>query len=174
MLHLIIRLINKLIQNIAIITMVRQRQVGRNSHAPENQPANARIPNRPTKHSKSYFNLSFITKVILVVTLVCIVAYLAYKGYLETRLTTPLNVPHAVIRSGLAVPSRFWGSYRPGLYFGMKTRSPSDLLTGLMWMVPELVRQNDIGLRHWCEQGDNLGNRCEGSLRPPPEIRLLS
>ena len=138
--------------------MVRQRQVGKNSHDTENKSSpNVRNINRPNKHSKTYFNLSFITKALFVVTLVCIVTYLAYRGYLETRLTTPLNVPHAVIRSGLSVPKRFWGTYRPGLYFGMKTRSPSDLLTGLMWMVPELVRQNDIGLRHWCEQGDNLG-----------------
>ena len=49
----------------------------------------------------------------------------------------------------------------------MKTRSPSDLLTGLMWMVPELVRQNDIGLRHWCEQGDNLGKKTKKYLIAP-------
>ena len=39
----------------------------------------------------------------------------------------------------------------------MKTRStPGDLMTGLMWMLPELIKPGDIGLRHWCEQGDNL------------------
>ena len=159
--------------------MVRQRQIGKNSHDTENKSSpNVRNINRPIKHSKSYFNLSFMTKALFVLALVCIVTYLAYRGYLETRLTTPLNVPHAVIRSGLSIPKRFWGTYRPGLYFGMKTRSPSDLLTGLMWMVPELVRQNDIGLRHWCEQGDNLGIKINNieirkTIILPPQISLL-
>ena len=62
----------------------------------------------------------------------------------------------AVHQTGLAVPERFWGSYRSGLYFGMKTRTPSDLMTGLMWMLPELIGPGNVGLRHWCEQGDNL------------------
>jgi hypothetical protein len=61
------------------------------------------------------------------------------SGYLETRINTPLNVPKAVAKTGLAVPSLFWGSYRPGVYFGLKTRSPADLLTGLMWMLPDKV-----------------------------------
>ena len=119
------------------------------------------------------------------------------SGYLETRINTPLNVPKVVSKTGLAVPSLFWGSYRPGVYFGLKTRSPADLLTGMMWMLPDKVNLNfsgfsvhikkivgktikklwfsidyishwtfssffeqiepqNLGLRHWCEQGDNL------------------
>ena len=31
------------------------------------------------------------------------------------------------------VPLPLWGSYRPGIYFGMKTRSPVALSTGIMW-----------------------------------------
>jgi mannosyl-oligosaccharide glucosidase len=27
-------------------------------------------------------------------------------------------------------PERFWGSYRPQVYFGMKTRSPKSIVTG--------------------------------------------
>jgi len=61
------------------------------------------------------------------------------SGYLETRINTPLNVPKAVSKTGLESPSLFWGTYRPGLYFGLKTRSPADLVTGLMWMLPEKV-----------------------------------
>merc|ERR1712029_996934 len=25
-----------------------------------------------------------------------------------------------------------------------------------MWMIPDQIRQDNLGLRHWCEQGDNL------------------
>ena len=53
-------------------------------------------------------------------------------------------------------PSRFWGSYRPGVYFGLKTRSPADLLAGLMWMLPGQVASSNLGMRHWCDQNDGL------------------
>lgn len=29
--------------------------------------------------------------------------------------------------------SLLWGTYRPGLYFGLKARVPDSLLTGLIW-----------------------------------------
>ena len=86
------------------------------------------------------------------------VAYFVYQGYLETRVNTPLDHPkvrqnndllflakqcnalapplQVVRQSGLDVPDRFWGSYRPGVYFGMKTRSAKDIVTGLMWFLP--------------------------------------
>uniref|UniRef100_A0A3Q3G6W3 Mannosyl-oligosaccharide glucosidase n=1 Tax=Labrus bergylta TaxID=56723 RepID=A0A3Q3G6W3_9LABR len=44
-------------------------------------------------------------------------------------------------------PERFWGSYRPQVYFGMKTRS-------MMWM--RQFSDLDVNLRHTCEQGDRL------------------
>merc|ERR1719342_2034341 len=84
------------------------------------------------------------------------VGYFVYQGYLETRVNTPLDYPKVVRQSGLDVPDRFWGSYRPGVYFGMKTRSAKDIVTGLMWFLPRHVTQGSLGLRHWCEQGDNL------------------
>ena len=57
----------------------------------------------------------------------------------------------------ISSPSRFWGSYRPGVYFGLKTRSlPADLLAGLMWMLPGKVAPSNLGLRHWCDQNDGL------------------
>lgn len=53
-------------------------------------------------------------------------------------------------------PSLHWGTYRPNLYFGTKTRSTSNpLLTGLMWT--DVRDGQSIGsLRHECNQGDNL------------------
>ena len=83
-----------------------------------------------------------------------ILYYFFFQGYLETRVHTPLNLPRAVDKNGLQVPRLYWGSYRPGVYFGLKTRSPADLLFGMMWMIPDKIKNNDIGLRHWCEQGN--------------------
>ncbi|XP_053475561.1 mannosyl-oligosaccharide glucosidase [Ictalurus furcatus] len=51
-------------------------------------------------------------------------------------------------------PERFWGSYRPQVYFGMKTRSPRSVVTGLMWM--RQFSAVGVNLRHTCEQGDRL------------------
>ena len=88
----------------------------------------------------------------------CCIFCIFFQGYLETRVHTPLNLPRAVDKNGLQVPRLYWGSYRPGVYFGLKTRSPADLLFGMMWMIPDKIKNNDIGLRHWCEQGNTIKN----------------
>lgn len=72
------------------------------------------------------------------------------------RLVTPHPAPPALPPGStgpLASPHRFWGTYRPHVYFGMKTRSPRALVTGLMWL-----QQGEGGgsLRHTCEQSDGL------------------
>jgi len=84
------------------------------------------------------------------------ILYFVYQGYLETRVNTPADFPRVVRERGLDVPERYWGSYRPGVYLGMKTRAVRDINTGLMWFLPRFIQQGGLGLRHWCEQGDNL------------------
>ncbi|XP_043492763.1 mannosyl-oligosaccharide glucosidase GCS1 [Polistes fuscatus] len=93
-----------------------------------------------------------------VITAVCIAiaAWFSFKGYLETRVNTPYEIEKLVTMNGLDVPDRYWGTYRPNVYFGMKTRDPHSLVTGLMWYSPQHLRQDGTGLRHWCEQGDKL------------------
>lgn len=84
------------------------------------------------------------------------VIYFLYVGYVETRINTPIAVPKVVAKSGLEVPERYWGTYRPGVYFGTRTRHPTSLLTGLMWFVPGHFQNNVLALRHWCDQADEL------------------
>lgn len=52
-------------------------------------------------------------------------------------------------------PSLHWGTYRPNLYFGTRTRSPASLMTGLMY---SNVGQVDKfpSMRHECKESDNL------------------
>eukprot|EP00026_Physarum_polycephalum_P001358 Phypoly_transcript_01359.p1 GENE.Phypoly_transcript_01359~~Phypoly_transcript_01359.p1 ORF type:complete len:805 (+),score=137.01 Phypoly_transcript_01359:1030-3444(+) len=53
--------------------------------------------------------------------------------------------------------SLYWGTYRPNLYFGTKTRSPTPLTTGLMWFsAPRLDSYKEENVRHACEQHDKL------------------
>uniref|UniRef100_A0A8C3YMF9 Mannosyl-oligosaccharide glucosidase n=1 Tax=Catagonus wagneri TaxID=51154 RepID=A0A8C3YMF9_9CETA len=58
--------------------------------------------------------------------------------------------------SAAVAPDLFWGTYRPHVYFGMKTRSPRPLLTGLMW-AQQGTTPGTPKLRHTCEQGDGVG-----------------
>ncbi|XP_028162309.1 mannosyl-oligosaccharide glucosidase [Ostrinia furnacalis] len=81
--------------------------------------------------------------------------YVGALGYLETRVNTPFDDKNKVVQeTGLAIPERYWGSYRPNVYFGMKTREPQSPVFGMMWYNVGLRSQKEI--RHWCDQGDNL------------------
>lgn len=81
---------------------------------------------------------------------------IGFKGYLETRVNTRFDNLKMVEKTGLQVPDRYWGSYRPGTYFGLKTRDPYSLVAGLMWYFPKKIGPGGSGIRHWCEQGDGL------------------
>lgn len=52
-----------------------------------------------------------------------------------------------VVKTGLDVPDIFWGTYRPGVYFGLKTRDPHSLVTGLMWYFPKRLGPGGDGIR---------------------------
>ncbi|KAF8448061.1 glycoside hydrolase family 63 protein [Boletus edulis BED1] len=48
-----------------------------------------------------------------------------------------------------------WGTYRPGLYFGVRPRLPKSLVTGLIWFGTQNY-QSFGKARHACDQGDGL------------------
>lgn len=51
--------------------------------------------------------------------------------------------------------SLLWGTYRPNLYFGLRPRLPSSLLTGLVWFgAHDFLSYKKA--RHACDQGDGL------------------
>ncbi|XP_076046387.1 mannosyl-oligosaccharide glucosidase isoform X2 [Oratosquilla oratoria] len=90
------------------------------------------------------------------VAVISSVAWFLYWGYMETRINTPFNAPKVVMKTGVDVPERYWGTFRPGAYFGTRTRHPISLVTGLMWFVPGHFQNNMLALRHWCDQSDDL------------------
>lgn len=108
---------------------------------------------RDQPEDNSSFMLSFRTFIpaFCLVLAICI----GYKGYLETRINTPFDKVKIVQKTGLGVPDRYWGSYRPNLYFGMKTRDAYSLVTGIMWYYPART-QTAEDIRHWCEQSGYL------------------
>lgn len=61
-----------------------------------------------------------------------------YAIYMRSSLAKRVVTLHPAPRvlnasstSAKASPERFWGSYRPQVYFGMKTRSPKSIVTGM-------------------------------------------
>ncbi|XP_017783438.1 PREDICTED: mannosyl-oligosaccharide glucosidase [Nicrophorus vespilloides] len=135
--------------------MVRQRRVeaSKADKGTNSSSSNGSTSVKPVKDKKTI--LSYWKQYI---GFLCFIfaAAVGYMGYLETRVNTPYDDKKIVIQSGLDIPDRFWGSYRPGTYFGFKTRDPHSLVTGLMWYFPKRLRPGGDGIRHWCEQGDNL------------------
>lgn len=81
-----------------------------------------------------------VTMLVLsfVVVAVAIYAYYWYISTLRERIRTPLEVPklEAIIdgiandETDLNDTNRIWGSYRSGLYFGLKTRNPNSPVVG--------------------------------------------
>jgi len=77
-----------------------------------------------------YAYIAFAAGSILV-GLMGIVSYAWYNHLVLDVIRTPLNAPQMVnVSASLEVPSRYWGSYRSGLYFGMKTRTPHSPVVG--------------------------------------------
>ncbi|XP_066256749.1 mannosyl-oligosaccharide glucosidase isoform X1 [Euwallacea similis] len=138
--------------------MARQRKNASETNK-ETKSRNSSSSNGSSSHKdktpqpKSIFaywkQLAFVT--VLGVTVV-----FGIMGYLQTRVNTPYDNKKIIVKTGLQVPDQFWGSYRPGVYFGLKTRDPQSLVTGLMWYFPGRLGPGGDGIRHWCEQSDNL------------------
>lgn len=130
--------------------MARQRKPHSVEHSHHKFPKKTPHPEKRSMGMVSYW------KRLVMIACLILAIYIGYKGYLETRVNTPYDDQKMVIKSGLAVPDLYWGSYRPGVYFGLKSRDPYSLVTGLMWYFPRNLRSDGGGIRHWCEQGDNL------------------
>lgn len=75
----------------------------------------------------------------------------ALVGLLTASGTAAQSADESPLLSA-ANSSLLWGTYRPGLYFGLKPRIPDSLLTGLVW----------FGAHDW-------QSYARQSLLPPPD-----
>lgn len=115
-------------------------------------------PRAAESHRKSVGHQpTILVKQALFTTLITILitglVYVLYIKWLETRVSTPHGAPKAVFQERRQVDGRYWGSYRPGVYFGMKTRAQNSPVAGLMWF-SQKISGNQLLIRHWCEMGD--------------------
>ena len=64
-------------------------------------------------------------------------------------LASPQNTSPAVD------PDRFWGTYRPHTYFGLRTREPYPVVTGVAFLDVALIHNRSsnepVPVRHYCE-----------------------
>ncbi|GAA6000082.1 hypothetical protein JCM10207_006043 [Rhodosporidiobolus poonsookiae] len=78
---------------------------------------------------------------------------LALASQLSGALADSSDAWDPLVRA--ANDSLLWGTYRPGLYFGMKPRLPAGLMTGMMWW-SAADYQSYTQPRHECDQRDGL------------------
>ncbi|KAI9314210.1 glycoside hydrolase [Dichotomocladium elegans] len=67
----------------------------------------------------------------------------------------PENVEFVLNADRAANESLLWGTYRPNLYFGTRTRLPESLMSGLIWFDASNF-QGFQRARHACDQGDGI------------------
>ncbi|CAH2062453.1 unnamed protein product, partial [Iphiclides podalirius] len=134
--------------------MVRQRKVAnsQHKHGNNNEASGSSGGGEGAGTSRSY-KASSVSKTGVGLICLFVAVYIGILGYLETRVNTPFDDEKVVQKTGLAVPEMYWGSYRPGVYFGLKTREPRSPVFGLMWYELGVTHK---GIRHWCDQNDKL------------------
>ncbi|CAH0553767.1 unnamed protein product [Brassicogethes aeneus] len=136
--------------------MARQRKTTEKKNDKGTNSSSSNGSNYVDTKAKPATGIFMFWKQIIGCTVLFIAVVFGYLGYLETRVITPFDSAKVVAKSGLDVPLLYWGSYRPGTYFGLKTREANSLVNGLMWYFPRTLRPGGDGIRHWCEQNDNL------------------
>ncbi|KAI1887518.1 hypothetical protein AGOR_G00191140 [Albula goreensis] len=126
---------------------------------PHRKEEKSAAPHRKEKKKKLDMGKLFIN--ISIGLCIFSLSWFFYALYMRSSLAKRVITLHHSPRvlddnstSPAVSPERFWGSYRPQVYFGMKTRSPRSVVTGLMWL--RQFSEADVSLRHTCEQGDRL------------------
>ncbi|KAL6757456.1 glycoside hydrolase [Haematococcus lacustris] len=115
---------------------------------------------RPRKATLLGLSPVHIASAALVAFAAVYLLYIRGASHFQPPDLTPLHAPKMTdlpeFKGGWA-NDMLWGSYRSGLYFGMRTRSPKSLLAGLMWFNPDspqdFVQQR---VRHLASQDDQL------------------
>lgn len=132
--------------------MARQRKGKHSFDSSRDHVDRTKFPRRRVKESS--FKPILVLAAVFGLSLFLFGAYKLWNYKLSTRLFTPLDAPLIINKSEMEM-SRFWGTYRSNLYFGLRTRSPKSLMTGLMWF-PQLSPDGQVTIRHTCEQSDGL------------------
>lgn len=127
-----------------------KKHVDGERHAVKQRPSGQH--KRPDAHQGANWSKHVIIASI-VMGLAAYAIYVSYTKWMEGRVRSPLNAPKAVWREQWEITDRYWGSYRPGVYFGLKACSPNSPVMGLMWFSQKMTG-NQLEIRHSCEMGN--------------------
>lgn len=97
--------------------MTRQRRGKHSLDSSKDHADRTKFPRRRGKESS--FKPLLMVAALLVVPLCLLGAYKLWSYRLSTRLYTPLNAPLVINKTEMDM-SRFWGTYRSNLYFGLR------------------------------------------------------
>lgn len=97
--------------------MVRQRKGKHSLDSSRDHVDRTKFPRRRGKESS--FKPFLVLAAVLGVPLCLFGAYKLWNYRLSTRLFTPLNAPLVINKTEMDM-SRFWGTYRSNLYFGLR------------------------------------------------------
>ncbi|KAI3908182.1 hypothetical protein MKW98_029483 [Papaver atlanticum] len=78
------------------------------------------------------------------------------EGDQQLRVNTPFPAPKIMDLpqfQGEHKESLYWGTYRPHVYLGIRTRTPRSLMAGLIWIG---VKDGKYVIRHVCEDSDEI------------------
>ncbi|CDH50432.1 glycoside hydrolase family 63 protein [Lichtheimia corymbifera JMRC:FSU:9682] len=84
-----------------------------------------------------------------------LVGLVSMASVLVQATLDPHDIDFVMHADRAANDSLLWGTYRPNLYFGTRTRFPESLMTGLIWFDGGEF-QGFQRARHACDQGDGL------------------
>lgn len=113
----------------------------------------------PAFHRKEKKKKLDVGKVLINISIgLCIFSliWFFYALYMRSSLAKRVMTLHpsppvldANSSSAKVSPERFWGSYRPQVYFGMKTRSPNSMVTGWQDTCDENIMMYEAFNVHW-------------------------
>lgn len=95
-----------------------------------------KLSQKKKKHDQMSMKMNsaiFLAATAGLVIMVSVGAYFWYDSWLQNLVRTPLDAPKLItteMTSSAMDPERFWGTYRSGMYFGLKTRSPHSPVFG--------------------------------------------
>lgn len=132
-------------------TVKRKKDSNQKNDSKDDRTVKKRIKKVPPKSNDSNFVMSSISVLISA----CLLGY-AYFVLLTNNDLVPfnndLNKPYFKSEE---IDNRKWGTFRSGHYFGLKTLAQHSLVFGLVWFENRII-ENDIKIRHWCDQSDKL------------------
>ncbi|XP_065071976.1 uncharacterized protein LOC135696502 [Rhopilema esculentum] len=136
--------------------MTRNRRL-KDGDRPHKHKDNEKTSRAKASTTDDYASVLYTMGVGLVLALLVIVFVQFWSDRSIAKLYTPLSEPKMVNEDFVFKEGRkvLWGTYRPNLYFGLRTRTPDSLMFGMMFF-SQYPKGGQLHLRYSCEQSDNL------------------